>query len=391
MLSNMLCKSLLNNSIHFLPRQVPFERLDCISCCQAAQAIYDSTQTARAAGQPLASQRAHNINGAYRCASFAANYVRSSQNRVAAPAGADRSSRGATAGSQGRLVRGESQRFGRIDALKRDGIAPATHGAMRGSKTAGNGSSSSASNAASIAGDERSRFQVHKAPATRQLRPNAGDKDGLKPPDSDKAAAGSATAGSLTALERIASVDAVSPKNPSEASREAVAESNTDGGGHSSIGDQPPTAVSADSSTAAAPAPPTNVLPSNEAYGLVRSSPPQPQATLPPPQQQGVCGAQPPRQPTAAHPGCKRPDGPSGRLDPVPAAAHVDPLHAEMIERDIIDVDLGISFEDIGGLAAAKALLTEAIVLPMIVPEFFQGEQAMSYSPEYVGIERPIS
>ena len=45
----------------------------------------------------------------------------------------------------------------------------------------------------------------------------------------------------------------------------------------------------------------------------------------------------------------------------------------ETILRDIIQQDLGVKFEDIAALNEAKRLLNEAIVLPLIMPEFFTG------------------
>ena len=43
------------------------------------------------------------------------------------------------------------------------------------------------------------------------------------------------------------------------------------------------------------------------------------------------------------------------------------------IERDIINRDLGVTFDDIAGLEDAKRLLNEAVSLPLLVPEFFVG------------------
>merc|ERR1719387_1198181 len=44
-----------------------------------------------------------------------------------------------------------------------------------------------------------------------------------------------------------------------------------------------------------------------------------------------------------------------------------------MIERDILVSNLDVSFDDIGGLEAAKRAINEAVVLPLILPEFFTG------------------
>jgi katanin p60 ATPase-containing subunit A1 len=45
----------------------------------------------------------------------------------------------------------------------------------------------------------------------------------------------------------------------------------------------------------------------------------------------------------------------------------------DTVLRDVIQRDLKVTFEDIAALDGAKRLLNEAIVLPMIMPEFFTG------------------
>eukprot|EP00854_Cymbomonas_tetramitiformis_P021348 gene21348-25654_t len=45
----------------------------------------------------------------------------------------------------------------------------------------------------------------------------------------------------------------------------------------------------------------------------------------------------------------------------------------QTIEQDVLDRDMGITFEDIASLDEAKALLNEAVTLPLIIPEFFTG------------------
>ena len=45
----------------------------------------------------------------------------------------------------------------------------------------------------------------------------------------------------------------------------------------------------------------------------------------------------------------------------------------DMIERDIVDRELGVTFDDIAALDTAKRLLNEAVTLPLMVPEFFVG------------------
>jgi len=46
---------------------------------------------------------------------------------------------------------------------------------------------------------------------------------------------------------------------------------------------------------------------------------------------------------------------------------------AAVIERDIVVQDLKVRFDDIGGLANAKRAINEAVVLPLLLPEFFTG------------------
>lgn len=46
---------------------------------------------------------------------------------------------------------------------------------------------------------------------------------------------------------------------------------------------------------------------------------------------------------------------------------------AATIERDIVCADLNVRFDDIGGLEDAKRAINEAMVLPLILPEFFTG------------------
>ena len=45
----------------------------------------------------------------------------------------------------------------------------------------------------------------------------------------------------------------------------------------------------------------------------------------------------------------------------------------EMIERDMLTKTPNVTWEDIGGLVEAKALLEEAVVLPLLRPDFFKG------------------
>ncbi|KAL9238628.1 hypothetical protein vseg_013024 [Gypsophila vaccaria] len=46
---------------------------------------------------------------------------------------------------------------------------------------------------------------------------------------------------------------------------------------------------------------------------------------------------------------------------------------AAMLERDVLDSTPGVRWEDVAGLTEAKRLLEEAVVLPLWMPEYFQG------------------
>ncbi len=45
----------------------------------------------------------------------------------------------------------------------------------------------------------------------------------------------------------------------------------------------------------------------------------------------------------------------------------------EALERDIVQRNPNVKWDDIAGCEDAKKLLKEAVVLPMIMPEFFRG------------------
>lgn len=55
------------------------------------------------------------------------------------------------------------------------------------------------------------------------------------------------------------------------------------------------------------------------------------------------------------------------------AGAGDEPQIVALIEQDIIDRELGTTFDDIAALKDAKNLLDEALALPLLVPEFFVG------------------
>ena len=45
----------------------------------------------------------------------------------------------------------------------------------------------------------------------------------------------------------------------------------------------------------------------------------------------------------------------------------------DTVIRDVVQRDLGVSFDDIAALSGAKRLLSEAVILPLMLPEFFTG------------------
>jgi len=44
-----------------------------------------------------------------------------------------------------------------------------------------------------------------------------------------------------------------------------------------------------------------------------------------------------------------------------------------MIERDMLDSNPNVLWDDIASLVDAKRLLQEAVVLPVLMPQYFQG------------------
>ncbi|KAK9149788.1 hypothetical protein Scep_008545 [Stephania cephalantha] len=50
-----------------------------------------------------------------------------------------------------------------------------------------------------------------------------------------------------------------------------------------------------------------------------------------------------------------------------------DPDLADMLERDVLETSPGVRWDDVAGLSEAKRLLEEAVVLPLWMPEYFQG------------------
>lgn len=70
---------------------------------------------------------------------------------------------------------------------------------------------------------------------------------------------------------------------------------------------------------------------------------------------------------------------------PFAPAISTDQGLVDMIERDILQSDPNVKWEDIAELEEAKQMLQEAVVLPLVMPDFFTGIR----SPVRVGQESP--
>lgn len=49
------------------------------------------------------------------------------------------------------------------------------------------------------------------------------------------------------------------------------------------------------------------------------------------------------------------------------------PVTCHHLYRDMLDASPGVSWDDIAGLAEAKRVLQENVILPLYMPEYFQG------------------
>ncbi len=61
------------------------------------------------------------------------------------------------------------------------------------------------------------------------------------------------------------------------------------------------------------------------------------------------------------------------------------------IFRDVVDKSPGVRWDDIAGLEEAKRLLQENVVLPLYMPDFFQGIRRpvkVEYGTPQPGIEK---
>ena len=51
----------------------------------------------------------------------------------------------------------------------------------------------------------------------------------------------------------------------------------------------------------------------------------------------------------------------------------------EALERDIVQRNPNVSWESVAGLEEPKKLLKEAVILPLIMPDFFKGLSKMYF------------
>eukprot|EP00668_Euglena_longa_P015349 GGOE01019423.1.p1 GENE.GGOE01019423.1~~GGOE01019423.1.p1 ORF type:complete len:645 (-),score=163.91 GGOE01019423.1:350-2284(-) len=78
------------------------------------------------------------------------------------------------------------------------------------------------------------------------------------------------------------------------------------------------------------------------------------------------------RVPSAGHPRSGAGRSTTGR-SLAPSGGGDDSNLASVIERDIMNTSPGVTWESIAALEDAKRLLNEAVVLPLLIPEFFTG------------------
>ena len=60
-------------------------------------------------------------------------------------------------------------------------------------------------------------------------------------------------------------------------------------------------------------------------------------------------------------------------LSVYPNGAGPDSDLIRMLERDVVEKNPNVNFEDIADLGEAKKLLQEAVLLPLLMPEYFKG------------------
>jgi len=83
-------------------------------------------------------------------------------------------------------------------------------------------------------------------------------------------------------------------------------------------------------------------------------------------------------------------DDPMGAVGPKYKAEAIDKDLVDFVERDIIDSGPQVKWDDIAGLEDAKHIIKEAVVLPMLMPDFFKGIRrpwrgVMLYGPPGTG------
>ena len=95
---------------------------------------------------------------------------------------------------------------------------------------------------------------------------------------------------------------------------------------------------------------------------------------------------------SAAAPSSAAPAEDGGRVK-YEAATKEEQEMAEMIEREILDKRPNVKMDDIAGLAGAKQLLQEAVVLPRLIPGYFTGKRkpwrgVLMFGPPVSGSDR---
>eukprot|EP00746_Dinoflagellata_sp_MGD_P126186 gnl/MRDRNA2_/MRDRNA2_61102_c0_seq2.p1 gnl/MRDRNA2_/MRDRNA2_61102_c0~~gnl/MRDRNA2_/MRDRNA2_61102_c0_seq2.p1 ORF type:complete len:468 (+),score=74.51 gnl/MRDRNA2_/MRDRNA2_61102_c0_seq2:190-1593(+) len=84
--------------------------------------------------------------------------------------------------------------------------------------------------------------------------------------------------------------------------------------------------------------------------------------------------APPPADHRSSSVGRRQSDAPMCSVPGFPVTDMSEDLEmTSMIERDIVVHSLDVSFHDIGGLEDAKRAMNEAVILPLLIPEFFTG------------------
>ena len=88
---------------------------------------------------------------------------------------------------------------------------------------------------------------------------------------------------------------------------------------------------------------------------------------------QGVMGNSPAKRKSGARTGNKNVDNSEFMQSVYPDGIGPDADLIRMLERDVIEKNPNVSFDDIAELADAKKILQEAVLLPILMPHYFKG------------------